>query len=40
VTAETTTPWQGQPASLLLSLPPLAVVVLEPQAVDRSGVAT
>ena len=30
VTAETTTPWQGQPASLLLSLPPLAVVVLEP----------
>jgi 1,4-alpha-glucan branching enzyme len=24
------TPWQGQPASLLLSLPPLAAVVLKP----------
>jgi hypothetical protein len=24
------TPWQGQPASLLLTLPPLSVVVLGP----------
>ncbi|MFM7068518.1 MAG: 1,4-alpha-glucan branching protein GlgB, partial [Actinomycetes bacterium] len=30
VVADTATPWQGQPASLLVSLPPLAVVALGP----------
>jgi 1,4-alpha-glucan branching enzyme len=28
--ADDATPWQGQPASLLLTLPPLSVVVLVP----------
>ena len=28
--ADTVTPWQGQPASVLMTLPPLAVVVLVP----------
>ncbi len=30
LSADTTTPWQGQPGSLLMTLPPLAVVVLTP----------
>jgi 1,4-alpha-glucan branching enzyme len=29
--ADPTTPWQGQPASLLLTLPPLSVLVLTPR---------
>jgi 1,4-alpha-glucan branching enzyme len=29
--ADDATPWQGQPASLLLTLPPLSVLVLAPQ---------
>jgi 1,4-alpha-glucan branching enzyme len=30
VAPDPSTPWQGQPASLLLTLPPLSVVVLGP----------
>jgi 1,4-alpha-glucan branching enzyme len=30
LSADTDTPWQGQPSSLLLTLPPLSVVVLTP----------
>jgi 1,4-alpha-glucan branching enzyme len=30
IDADASTPWQGQPASLLLTLPPLSVVVLVP----------
>jgi len=35
--SDRTTPWQGQPGSLLLSLPPLAVVVLSVEAGAHSG---
>ena len=31
LTADTSTPWQGQPGSLLLTLPPLSVLVLAPR---------